>query len=78
MASATRPAPWPSQAARDLAATEPAFAEALASAFNRLRDPALRADLAAKSLAACDGQGAGRVADAILAQLSRIASAAGS
>ncbi|MEO6339616.1 MAG: UDP-2,4-diacetamido-2,4,6-trideoxy-beta-L-altropyranose hydrolase [Caulobacteraceae bacterium] len=54
------------------------FKEALAAAFLRLRDPTIRADLAVKSLAVCDGQGAARVADAILAQLSRITSDAGS
>ena len=54
------------------------FEVQLGQAFLRLPDPTVRAEFAAKSLAACDGQGAGRVAEAILAQLSRIASAAGS
>jgi UDP-2,4-diacetamido-2,4,6-trideoxy-beta-L-altropyranose hydrolase len=46
---------------------EPGFEAAFDAAWARLQDPALRATLAARSRVVCDGRGAGRVAEAILA-----------
>jgi spore coat polysaccharide biosynthesis predicted glycosyltransferase SpsG len=54
------------------------FEEALGAAFLKLRSADLRARLAAASRGACDGLGANRVAEAILAQLESTRSAAGS
>ena len=57
---------------------EGTFEDGLGAAFLRLRDPAVRERMVAASFAACDGLGAQRVAEAILAQLSRMRSASGS
>jgi hypothetical protein len=57
---------------------EGTFEDGLGAAFLKLRDRSLRERLADASLDACDGQGAPRVADAILAQLARMRSASGS
>ena len=54
------------------------FEDALGSAFLKLRDPALRQRLADASFAACDGLGARRVAEVMLAQISRTRSLSGS
>lgn len=54
------------------------FEDLLGAAFLKLRNPALRARLAAASREACDGLGAARVAEAILDQLATMRSPAGS
>ncbi|MBQ1543027.1 MAG: UDP-2,4-diacetamido-2,4,6-trideoxy-beta-L-altropyranose hydrolase [Caulobacteraceae bacterium] len=53
-----------------LAIDDPDFETVLARSFRRLTgEPALRRGLAARSAALCDGLGAGRVAEALLARL---------
>jgi UDP-2,4-diacetamido-2,4,6-trideoxy-beta-L-altropyranose hydrolase len=56
-------------------AEEADASHALASGFARLLQPEVRASLAEASRALCDGQGAGRVADAALRRLSEVSGA---
>ena len=50
---------------------DPDFEEALNGAFDRLSDAAIRANLANGAARLCDGQGADRAAEALLARIAR-------